>query len=416
MKKAFTLFVSFFISSILLAQGNSIVGTWKGGISAGGQTLPIVIHFSVDASGAVNGNFDSPLQGATGIALERVVVNKDSVHFESMGGSAMYAGARNSDTTIIGYWSQNGAAFPLNLHLDNISPIAVATLSPFRSEKQIAVSGGKIYGELYATQKEKSIVLIVAGSGPTDRDGNSPMGVKANSYRLLADTLFKHHIATFRYDKRGIGKSTTTISEKDLRFDTYVQDLLTVFQYLKDSLQYENIYIAGHSEGSLLGLIAAQQLGKKLSGLISISGAGEPIDITLNKQLGQQGIHADTILNSLKKGKEYQPIAPELSTLFRPSIQPYLISWIKYDPAKIIATLQIPVMIEQGDCDRQVMVADAQILAKANPRAVLHIIPHMTHLLKKAKDDCSNNLETYTDPSLPIDPILAKDIIDFVKK
>lgn len=397
------------------AQSPKIIGDWKGTISFGGQTLTLLLHLKHGTDNAIDGTLDSPDQGATGIPLDTSKIVGDSIFIQLMNGAARYCGYLAPDSTIDGTWSQGGINIPLHFKRDKAGhPKNGNSASPYEKEISIPVSQLKISGTLLSKNKSQPVVLLIAGSGPTDRNGNSPMGVHTDSYKLLADTLLAAGIATFRYDKRMIGKSIGHQREEDLNFDTYVEDAIAIFHYLKDSLGYKKIFIAGHSEGALTATIAAQKIKTGLQGLISISGTGSPIDQTLKKQLDAQGIHADSILARLKNGETVTQTPPGLQSLFRPSVQPFLISWMKYDPAKIIATVKIPILIEQGNCDVQVAVSDAETLHKANPTAILHIIPQMTHTLKNGGVDCKNNQATYTDATLPIHPELVKDIESFV--
>jgi len=189
---------------------------------------------------------------------------------------------------------------------------------------------------------------------------------------------------------------------------------------LHDTLNFKNIYFVGHSEGSLIAMLAAQK--KKVSGYISIAGAGRPINEILEEQL-QKAPWPDSvkeqivpIFNQLREGNRVNNIPEPLQMLFRKSIQPYMISWLKYDPAVEIKKLTCPVLIIQGTCDIQVKVKDAQNLHEANERSILKIVPGMSHTLKNAGADCLDEQKTYTDGSMPIDDTLVKDIISFIKK
>ena len=173
---------------------------------------------------------------------------------------------------------------------------------------------------------------------------------------MLAHSLDSQNIASFRYDKRGIAKSAVAnFKESDLVFDDYVKDAEMIFSYLRDSLGFKNIYFIGHSEGSLIGMLTSQK--KKVSGYISVAGAGRPIDVILEEQMQRQPLpdsvkqQIPQILNQLKLGKEVNDFPEILSPLFRKSVQPYMISWLKYSPKDEIKKLKCPVLIIQGSCD-----------------------------------------------------------------
>jgi pimeloyl-ACP methyl ester carboxylesterase len=230
---------------------------------------------------------------------------------------------------------------------------------------------GKISGSLTIPVhfKEGPVVLIIAGSGPTDRNGNNPM-MKNNSLQQLAFGLANKGIASLRFDKRGVAESATALKkESELRFDDFIADVRGWIELLKSDKRFTEIIIAGHSEGSLIGMIAAQ---KDCSRFISIAGAGEPANITIRKQLASQPSQvtdiAYPVLDSIAAGHLVAEVRPMLSSLFRPSVQPYLISWFKYNPKTEIKKLNIPVLIIQGTTDIQVSVDDAKNLHSAKPR------------------------------------------------
>src|SRR5690606_22200341 len=196
-------------------------------------------------------------------------------------------------------------------------------------------------------------------------------------------------------------------------------DAKAIFNYLYDSLGFKSIYFAGHSEGSLIGMVASQN--KKVKGYISIAGAGRPIDVIINEQMEQQPL-ADTIkdkvaviFNELKKGNTGDDYPSELESLFRKSVQPYIISWMKYSPENEIKKVQCPVFIIQGDCDVQVKVLDAQNLHAANKKNLLKIIPQMSHTLKDAGVACVDQQKTYTNGSLPLSKEFTGAIINFIR-
>lgn len=281
---------------------------------------------------------------------------------------------------------------------------------------------GTIYGtlELPAGRGPFPLVVIIAGSGPTDRNGNSPLlPGKNNSLELLADGLRDRGIASVRYDKRGIGESAKAmVSEADLRFEMYADDAAAwVKQYSKDP-RFTTITIVGHSEGSLLGMLAAQH--SPTDGYVSLEGAGRPADQVLREQLGKQlppalMTAANNTLDTLLAGHTVANTPAALAALFRPSVQPYLISWLRVNPQTEIARLTIPVLIVQGTLDAQVPESDAKLLAAAQPRAKLLIIQGMNHVLKQVPADAAAQRSSYGDPSIPDAPELIDGVASFVK-
>jgi len=290
------------------------------------------------------------------------------------------------------------------------------------TEISLKTQTGDIIGSLTTPSNVHTspIVLIIAGSGPTDRDCNSAIGINTNAYKLLSESLVKNGISTLRFDKRGVGKSTSTMSsESELRFDTYTNDVLSWLSLLKADKRFSKIIILGHSEGSLIGILAAEQT--KIDGFISIAGAGRSIDKILQGQLKttlppQLFAESNSILDSLRMGKTVLNVNQNLVSLYRPSVQPYMISWIKYDPAKEIKKLRIPILIIQGTTDLQVTVNDANLLFASKPDAKLLIIENMNHIMKDVDGDIQKNYATYSNPILPLKSELVSNLVDFIKK
>ena len=290
------------------------------------------------------------------------------------------------------------------------------------SQKQVSIEtsiSGKLFGTLTLpenTAKKTPIALIIAGSGPTDRDGNNSM-MKNNSLRLLAEQLAQNGIGSVRYDKRGVAESISAArSESELRFENYISDAKDWINWIKSNHPHSKIIVIGHSEGSLIGMIAAAE---NANAFVSIAGAGRTADIILKEQLGSQPKVIKDIcfqmLDSLKIGKTKDSINPILFSLFRPSVQPYLISWFNYDPQIQLKNLHKPSLIIQGNNDIQVTTEDANLLYNANPKNKLIIIDKMNHIFKLVEGDRKINVDTYNNPSLPIAPLLIENIVKFIK-
>ena len=294
-------------------------------------------------------------------------------------------------------------------------------ISAFKEEeKAIDVNGGKLYGTLMLPDNKTRfpVVMIIAGSGSTDRNGNSIPLLTAGSYRLLAEVLAKNGIGSFRYDKRGVGESSSfNPPATSALFNDYISDATTLVKELHKDKRVSKVIVAGHSEGSLIGMIAARE--EKAEGFISLCGAGEPINYTLSRQLKQQfpimGNKINNILDSLKNGNTVKEVPPILQSIFNPQLQPYLISWIRFDPREEIKKMKMPVLIIGGGTDVQVPIADAESLHSALPSSKKLIIGSMNHILKDAPADRAANLVTYTKADLPLSQELVEAIIAFTK-
>ncbi len=296
--------------------------------------------------------------------------------------------------------------------------VSIVSYSQNSEECELITESGKLYGSLLlpSTTKKVPLVLIISGSGPTDRDGNNPF-MKNNSLKMLATELSRNDIASFRFDKRGVGKSKeATLNEADLRFETYVDDVEDWIALFKKDSRFSNVYVLGHSEGSLLGMLAAQELSVK--GYISVAGLGRPASEVIREQLQKQSMQlagmAEPVLTGLEKGELSDSIPPLLNSLLRPSVQPYLISWFNYDPCEEIQKVSCPVLLVQGTNDLQVPVRDAELLKEASPSANLKIIQGMNHIFKFTSDDRIENLQSYHNPELPIYIGLVNVIVQFI--
>ncbi len=297
-----------------------------------------------------------------------------------------------------------------------------AALSASAAEEAVTLKtlNGTLHGTLLIPKgaKPKPVVLLISGSGPTDRDGNSyALPGRNDSLKMLAEGLAAKGIASLRYDKRGIGESMAVgPGEKDLRFEMYVDDAAGWAKKLKSDKRFSSVIITGHSEGSLIGMIAAQR--GAASAFVSIAGLGRPADVVLRMQLmGQlppdlRGF-SDHALESLKSGSRVEDVPPALAMIYRPSVQGYLISWFFYDPVAEVKKLTIPVLIVQGTTDVQVMVDDARALAAAKPDVKLELIEGMNHVLKMVSDP-AKQAASYSDPTLPVASRLVDVVAAFV--
>lgn len=263
------------------------------------------------------------------------------------------------------------------------------------------------------------VVLLIAGSGPTDRDGNT-VGFtgKNNHLKLLAAGLGAMGIASVRYDKRGVSESSKAIRiESDLRIVDYVQDAVFWIAKLGNDPRFSSVAVIGHSEGSLIGMLAAQS--SDVTAFVSIAGAADKAANVLRRQLhGKLSPDLlrfnEKILTSLEAGRIVRDVPREFLALYRPSVQPYLISWFKLSPTKEIAKLQMPCLIVQGGTDIQVNIADADALNANSKNCSLKLIAGMNHILKTVPNNMDGQIASYSDPTLPIDSELMHTLTEFL--
>jgi len=253
----------------------------------------------------------------------------------------------------------------------------------------IPVTGGELGGTLLMPEGDGPwpVVLILPGSGPTDRDGNQvyPPG-KNNSLKQLAEGLAARGVASLRVDKRGAGGSTgTALGEDEMRFEHLVADAVACCELLRADDRFGSLTIAGHSQGSLVGMVAAWQADA--DGFASLAGAGRPILVVLREQLDallpvRNRVKAHAILEELEVGRMVPEVPQEMAIVLRPSVQGFFISWDRYEPVQVLARLACPVTIVQGLLDTQVMEEDARLLHAARPESELLLFENLGHLLK----------------------------------
>jgi len=290
---------------------------------------------------------------------------------------------------------------------------------------QITAPGpeGDLAGTLIAPADGKPTVLIIPGSGPTDRDGNSPMGVTAASYRLLAEALANQGIGSLRIDKRGMFASKSAIANaNDVTVSAYAGDVAKWVSVARAETGAECIWLLGHSEGGLIALEAAQD-PKGICGIVLVASVGRTLGDTLREQLRANPANAPVLdealaaITSLEAGKQVSArgMHPALMNLFAPAVQGFLIDLMSRDPAAMAGNLTVPTLIVAGSKDIQTPPADAEALAKGQPEAKLVIIEDMNHVLKEVKGEGrAANLATYSDSSLPIHPELIEAVGSFV--
>jgi alpha-beta hydrolase superfamily lysophospholipase len=291
--------------------------------------------------------------------------------------------------------------------------IAAITALEYVGYQRIPVEGGTLYGKTMGRNKDL-VVLLVAGSGPTDMDGNTPvLQGKNNSLLYLATGLSREGISTFRYDKRTAGRSAETFDNTaNMDFDRFVDDCAAVVRHLRKS-GYKQIVIMGHSKGSLVGMLTAAR--EPVDGFISIGGTGHTIDITLERQLLNffpKDSKEIQMIHSLRDGKVYQPLAddPQYSI----ETQEFLLSWMKHNPAQILKDLTIPALIVQGEADLQADMSDFAALLPGNNKTHSAVLPHMNHVLKHVESEHENKA-SYNEPAYALHADLIPAMVSFVR-
>jgi pimeloyl-ACP methyl ester carboxylesterase len=265
----------------------------------------------------------------------------------------------------------------------------------------------------------------VAGSGPTDRNGNSAGTLRAqnnsNLYAIVAWQLANAGIASVRYDKRVLGDNLQKVDLPSITIDDFVADAMAGARQLVADRRFSKVILIGHSEGAELVLQAVNR-GAPTAGIVMMSGAGRPIVPVLREQISKQlppteVVKWDSALALYLRGVDSADVHPGLKSLLQPTNRRFMQSWVKYDPAAEIAKVKVPVLIVQGGRDIQISEADARALKAAQPAASLVIIPSANHVYRAAaSDDRMLQLKLYTDPTIPIVPELVPAIAEWIKK
>ena len=282
---------------------------------------------------------------------------------------------------------------------------------------------GTLYGSLVLPKSDKPVpvVLIIAGSGPTDRNGNNTQGGRNDSLKKLAWRLAQNNIASVRFDKRGIAQSQPAApDERTLNLDQYVTDAVAWGNLLKADPRFADVFVLGHSEGALIASLAAPAMDA--AGVISIAGTARPVGQVLREQLQRNNMppgllqRSVELIHTLESGHTDDNVPEALQVIFRPSVQPYLISLLRYDPAKAFAGLKMPALIIQGTHDIQVDVNDARLLKAAKPDADLALIEGMNHVMRIVPMDMKRQVQSYNDPNQRLSSELGDRIVRFITK
>lgn len=320
-------------------------------------------------------------------------------------------------------------AFFLALVALAASLAAAAQPAPGTREKPIEARGplAPLKGTLLSPAKPGApVVLIVPGSGPTDREGNNPLGVNAATYKLLARDLASRGIATVRIDKRGMFGSAKAVADANaVTIPDYAADVHSWVSAIRRTTGVPCVWVLGHSEGGLVALAAAQGGSEVqgICGLVLVAAPGRPLGQVLRDQLRANPANAPILdqalaaITKLEGGGHVDPASlhPALQPLFNEAVQGFLISAFAQDPARLIAATQKPVLVLQGERDLQVGVQDARLLAQAKPAAQLVLLPDTNHVLKAVlTDDPAANMATYANPGQPLAPGVVDAVVRFV--
>lgn len=412
-----------FSGEINAIENSEVLGQWEGNIDISGQLLNIIVKIT-ESNGELSGTLDIPQQGAFGIPIAEIKINGEEIVMKvpQLQGNVEFNGKINEDK-MEGDFHQSGYNFPFKLNRVSKKVVsskeinyAVGEYEIKELELTVPVKGGNIFGTLAKPEnvnEDIPLVILVAGSGPTDRNGNNfLLNKEINTLKEIAHYLSSNGIMTYRYDKRGVGESTELTNEDDPTFLDYRDDLITIIEYLDNypQVKKDSVYVLGHSEGSMLTIMAAEK-GADLDGLILVAGSGHTHGETLKTQItaiaeqyekaGMVDVKKEmiTALDDLYKAvrtdsnfdiNEYNIPDKMKDTYLSIANQPKFVKdWLDVDPVSLLKKVNKPVCIIQGTNDGRVGVNDAEMLASAVPeqKLELHILEGVNHFLKEAETD-----------------------------
>ncbi|WP_378185261.1 alpha/beta hydrolase [Aquimarina sp. W85] len=265
----------------------------------------------------------------------------------------------------------------------------------------------------YADEKVP-LVIFIMDAGAINRDGNDRMS-KNETFKKLSRELAKHGIASFRYDKRIFTMDRMGFKENEISFKNFINDAIEIIDYFKKNNDYSKIVLAGHGQGSLVGMIAAKD---KADAFINIAGNAETIDNVIINQLTEQapGLDRSAALafQQLKQNGRATVYEPALESIFRYDLQPFMRTWLAYDPSIEIAKLKIPILLLYGKKDIQVNPNEGVKLKEAAPNASLVLIDNMNHILREIKGNRLENQKSYNESWRPIMPEVIQSLATFI--
>lgn len=314
----------------------------------------------------------------------------------------------------------------MNGRFKGFAAVLLAAAYPAAAQEPLTAPGpeGALSGTLVPPAAGQPVILMIPGSGPTDRNGNNPGGVSAAPYRLLAEELAARGIGSLRIDKRGMFESRAALSDANaVTIGAYADDVAAWTKAVRAATGVECVWVLGHSEGGLVALTAAQRV-EGLCGLILVAAPGKPMGMILREQLSANPANAPILsdamaaIDRLERGErvDVSGMHPALQGLFAPGVQGFLIDMLPRDPAALAAKVTLPILIVQGGRDIQIARMDGEALHAAQPESEYVLIPAMNHVLKTVdSDDRGANIATYGDPSLPVASALVEAITRFVE-
>ena len=316
------------------------------------------------------------------------------------------------------------AAQDAELPSDTTKPVAETTTADQATlaETTMRLPSG-LEGTFLDAGSGKPAVLIVPGSGPTDRNGNSPLGLSGSMFTMMADGLANAGISSLRVDKRGMFGSAAAGDGNAVTVDIYARDYADWAAALRETTGNDCVYLLGHSEGGMMVSAAALLGSEGICGVILAAAPGRRLGRVLREQLETNPANAPLLddardaIARIEAGEDVDVSGfhPALQGMFAPAVQDFLKSTFAVDPARQVRALVdsgVPVLVLQGSTDIQVTMEDAERLERAGGELVR--LRGLSHLLKPAPTDRAAHLATYGDPDLPLGREVVPAIAQFI--
>ncbi len=413
--------------------------TWAGRLKVtAGIELRLVLNLFNKKDDGFTATLDSPDQGAKGIKVDEVSLDKETLTFAVKSIAGEFSGKLNADKTEAeGEWTQLGNAMKLTLKkTDKLEAEARRPQEPRGPfpYKAIEVSypnksaGISLAGTLTLPKGDGPFpsVILITGSGGQDRD-ETLLGHKP--FLILADYLTRRGVAVLRVDDRGVGGSTG--SQAKATSADFATDVEAGVSFLKTRKEIDpkRIGLMGHSEGGLIAPMVAAKIPGDVAFVVLLAGTGVPGDEILEAQssliLKAMGAKAEdvdkqvaiarktyqtlrTVLDDAALDKALAALQTEaLDALADPKLKelgkaqseaqmkmiktPWFRYFLTYDPRPALSKVKCPVLAINGENDLQVPPKqNLPEIAKAlksggNLDVTTRELPGLNHLFQTSK-------------------------------
>lgn len=439
----------------------SLLGNWSGVLDAGRAKITLLLHVQQSPDGLLTATLDSPEQRTNGILIDSLTFDGHSVKFEIKAAFAKFEGALSNEAEIVGRWTQGGQSFPLafgkRIKSAEVPPRPQEPKLPIPyKEEQITYdnveAGVTLSGTLTlpSSQGFFPAVLLVAGSGPNDRD-ETVLGHKP--FLVLADHLTRQGIAVLRFDKRGCAQSSGNYEKATTR--DFADDVLSGIHYLKSRQEVNphQIGLIGHSEGGLIAPMVAAD-SKDVAFIVLMAGTGVTGEQVLYEQsaviqraegateesINQSRKLQEQLFTVVKKESNPEIAAEELRKVARnyianlPEDQKMVslealeaqgarinTEWFRYfltlDPSIALRQVQVPVLVLNGELDLQVLPQqNLPAISKAleesgNKDFTIAELPKLNHLFQTSE---TGSLAEYAKIEETMSPLALNFITEWI--